>query len=70
MASESTSSLMYIYILNNNEKEEKLLNNLLPCMSRISLLFMCHSDNFSQTFLSIQLPTFIYEELHNNGQAI
>lgn len=70
MASESTSSLMYIVFLNNNEKEEKLLNYLLPCRSHISLLFMCHPDNFSQTFLSIELPTFIYEELCNNGQAI
>lgn len=70
MASESTS-LMYIFKKNNNnKKEEKLLNNLLPCMSHILLHFMCHPDNFSQIFLSVELPAFIYEELCNNGQVI
>lgn len=39
-------------------------------MSHILLHFMCHPDNFSQTFLSVELPAFIYEELCNNGQVI
>lgn len=53
-----------------NKEGGELLNVLLLCIPHILLYCIYHHENSSQTFITPELSTLIYEELRNDGQAI